>query len=290
MRRPPWYLAPAFASPLAPVLALGLALGLATPPPAEAGSGATPITHFTADQSADFAKQIERDLAARGARLALVFRTGRPREDLPEGVRYTHGALWVYTPIVTEEGEVLRGYAVHNLYHGEEDRRTSYLHQDWPVNFTQGDVIGEAGVIIPSPEMQRRLVALLQSDTAQALHNPDYSLISNPHDERYQNCNEYLLDLIAAAAWETTDRAQIKLNLEAHFQPQRIRTGLLERMLGPSVDERIRLEDHRGPIRTTSFSALAGFMQTHGLASDVYEIEAEFLSAEADLPSPRPSP
>lgn len=197
-------------------------------------------------------------------------------------MRYTHGALWVYTPIVTQEGAVLRGYAVHNLYHGEEDRRTSYLHQDWPINFTQGDVIGEAGVIIPSPEMQRRLVALLASDAAQDLHNPEYSLISNPHDGRYQNCNEYMLDLIAAAAWETTDREQIKVNLEAHFQPQRIRTGLLERMFGPSVDERIRLEDHRGPIHTASFSAMADFITGHGLASAVYEIEADFLAAEAE--------
>lgn len=251
--------------------------GFATAPVAEAGSGALPISPFAIEDSADFSKQIERELAARGARVALVFRSGRYREDLPEGVRYTHGAFWVWSEIELEDGSRTHGYAVHNLYHYAEDTRTSYLAQDWPLNFTRGDVIGEVGVILPSPEMQRRLWMMLATDADDALHQPDYSLISNPHDARYQNCNEYLLDVIAAATWETTDRDQIKANLEAWFEPAPIRAGLFERLFGPSVDERIRMEDHRGAIRTTTFQSLANFMTQHHLSADTYEIRAAFL-------------
>ncbi|MBR9825618.1 MAG: DUF2145 domain-containing protein [Alphaproteobacteria bacterium] len=253
---------------------------LTTLPTAEAGSGAEPITPFAIEDSADFAKQIERDLAAQGTRLALVFRSGRPREDLPDGIAYTHGAFWIYAEAQTVDGETHRGYAVHNLYHFAEDRRQSYLAQDWPINFVQGDVVGEVGVIIPTPELQRRILMLFASGAYRELHHPDYSLISHPHDLRYQNCNEYMLDVIAAAIWETTDRERLKRNLDAHFEPARLRTSLLERMFGPSVDDRIRLEDHSGTIRTTTFSAIADFMIENGFADAAYEIQADHVEAQ----------
>ena len=237
-----------------------LALVLAVPVTAEAGSDATPISPWSAEEAADFSKQIERDLAARGARVALVFRSGRAREDLPAGVRYTHGAFWVCSELETDD-----------------DRRASYLEQDWPLNFTQGDVIGEVGILIPSPEMQRRLEFMLNTGADEVLHQPDYSLVSNPHDLRFQNCNEYLLDVMAAAAWETTDREQIKANLQAWFEPAPIRAGLLARLFGPSVDDRLRMEDQRGTIRTTTYSALARFLGDYDLLSAQYELRAEFL-------------
>lgn len=248
---------------------------------AQAGSEARPVTHFAIEDSADFAKQIERELASSGTRIAMVFRTGRAREDLPDGIRYTHGAFWIYSEIVSETGESHHGYSVHNLYHGEADQRRSYLAQDWPLNFTQGDVVGEVGIIIPSPEMQRRLLGLFARGEISALHQPDYSLISNPLDSRFQNCNEFMLDIVAAAAWETTDRTVLKTNLAAWFEPSPVQTSLFERVFGPSVDDRIRLDDHRGTIRTTTFAATGQFMTRFNLASDVYELEAEFLTGRA---------
>lgn len=249
--------------------------------PARAGSDATAITPFALEDAADFAKQIEGDLAEQGVRIALVFRAGRARADLPDGIRYTHGAFWVYAEAEAADGEVHRGYAVYNLYHGQENRRRSYLAQDWPLDFTQGDVVGEAGVIIPSTLVQQRLLTLFASGAVEDLHQPDYSLIANPHDARFQNCNEFMLDAIAAALWQTTDREQIKTNLAAHFQPARIRTGLFERMFGPSVDESLRLDDHRGAIRTTTFRAMGDFMMANGYADAVYEIRADHLLTES---------
>ena len=71
----------------------------------------------------------------------------------------------------------------------------------------------------------------MDSPDYQQLHVPAYSLVSNPLDIKYQNCNEFMLDVLAAAAWETTDMQQIKVNLQAHFKPTKVKTNLLERAL-----------------------------------------------------------
>ncbi|WP_394694245.1 DUF2145 domain-containing protein [Hyphobacterium sp.] len=256
-------------------------LGLSTP--VLAGSNAAPSGRFTPQEAADFSKQIERDLAAQQARLAIVFRAGESRDELPDGVRYTHGAFWIYQPIETAGGTTEYGYAVYNLYHGEEDRLTSSLVQDWPIDFTLPDGNGQVGIIIPSPEMQRRLIALVASTDYAALHNPDYSLVSNPHDRRFQNCTEFMLDVIAAAAWQTTDIDRIKTNLRAHFRPAQIRLGLLTRIFGPMVDERFRTADHDGRIRTATWRTMADFMLENGLAANVYELSADHLSGDGTL-------
>jgi hypothetical protein len=221
--------------------------------------------------AASFSKQIERHLASKGARVGIVFRTGRDRDDLPDGIRYTHGAFWVYQPIQTTDG-VVNGYAVYNLYNSSDDPHSSYLKQDFPYDFTRGMKIAEAGIIIPTPQMQQRIIKVMASETYAALHQPAYSLISNPHDLRYQNCNEFMLDVVAAALWETGDRAQLKANLKAAFKPAKINTNPIQRIFAPMVDARLVTEDHSGPVRTTTYLSMADFMLTNKLASSAEEL------------------
>jgi hypothetical protein len=97
-----------------------------------------PAVYLTAEQAAAFSKQVERDLADKGARLAIVFRTGETRDMLPDGISYTHGAFWTFAPISLDDGRVINGYAVYNLYHGDGKTLAmdkSYLHQDFPIDF-----------------------------------------------------------------------------------------------------------------------------------------------------------
>lgn len=267
-------------TPAAPAVASGSIAGSAAGG-SDRDQGPTPLLDLV--DAADFAKQIERDLAARGARVAIVFRAGRARSDMPEGIRYTHGAFWVYSTVTTEDGRQVPGYAVYNLYSGAEgDPLRSYLHQDFPFDFTAAMAVGEAGIIVPSPEMQRRVLAIMSSPDYNRLHQPNYSLISNPHDLRYQNCNEFMLHVIASAAWETTDRPQIAANLTAHFEPTPINTNLFERVFAPIADSRLRTSDHSGGIRTTTFASLGEFMDEFGLADAVYELEFDLEAAEAE--------
>ncbi|MEM9738964.1 MAG: DUF2145 domain-containing protein [Pseudomonadota bacterium] len=261
---------------------LAAALCLTLTPSAQAqGSSETTIStgHFTDIDAADFSKSIERDLADKGARIALVFRTGRTRDKLPDSINYTHGAFWVYQAFQTPNGEIMTGYNTWNLFHGDgEDmpQTQSYLAEEFPFTFVSASAVDDVAVIIPTPNMQDRLLELLASEAYLELHNRNYSLISNPADESFQNCVEFLLDVVSAAAWDTTDQAQLKANIAAHFEPSEIEAGLFARLFGPLADERLRLADHRGAaIQTATYESLSTFMIEHGLADETYKLAFE---------------
>jgi len=272
---------------IAAVAALGLAAcGSTGGSNAVRGSGfsaAAAGSYITIDQAVVFAKQIERDLGARGARLAIVFRAGESRDQLREGIAYSHGAFWVYSPITLEDGRTATGYAVYNLYRG--DGKTlpmdkSYLHQDFPIDFVAPTGVDDVGIIIPSPEMQRRILAIMDSPTYRALHIEPYSVVSNPHNAKYQNCTEFMLDVLAAAVWDTTDMAQIKVNLRAHFKPTVVKTSGLERMFAPMADASIKTDDQDGEIVTTTYESMAAFMEANGLTQEAYILQRD-TSADA---------
>lgn len=259
------------------IACLLLACGLAAAPvatPAATASDGHPVEHFTLSEAAGISKRIERELASRGVYAALVFRAGRPREDLPEGLRYTHGAFWVYGPIDMVGGGTTYGYAVYSLYHGFFDKTRSRLAQDWPLDFVRGAASDEVGIIIPTPQMQVRILDVIASDTYEALHQPAYSALSNPGDPRFQNAEEFLLDVVASAAWLRTDRAQIKSNLRAYFAPALVEMNGFERLMADWFDPRIDLDDQPGPVRIATFATIADFMLAFDLASDVVEIDA----------------
>jgi hypothetical protein len=258
------------------------------------GGGSNPVNafsakdaplHFTAEEAADFSKQIERDLAAKGARLAIVFRSGETRDQLPDGISYTHGAFWVFVPITLDDGRVINGYAVYNLYHGDGKTLAmdkSYLHQDFPIDFTAPSGVDDVAVIIPSPEMQRRILTLMDGPAYTGLHIEPYSLVSNPHDIKYQNCTEFMLDVVAAAAWNTTDMAQLKVNLRKHFKPTVVKTGALERFFAPMMEARIKTDDQGRDIVTATYESMAAFMKANNLLQETYILRR--------TPSPPPAP
>jgi hypothetical protein len=231
---------------------------------------------FSAAEIANFSKQIEGSLADQGARVAIVFRAGRARDKLPQGIAYTHGAFWVYRDVQTSEGAVEPGYAVYNLYAGDGKAwptTVSRLVQDFPYDFTAGSAVDDVAVIIPSPEMQRRLLAVIDSPAYAALHNPAYSLVANPLSPKYQNCNGFMLDVIASAAWGTDDRDQIRADLRAHYKPTKVQTSAVTRVFAPLADARLRTDDQSGPIRTATYESIAAFMLENGLLKATYSVD-----------------
>ena len=274
-------------------LALTAALLLATPAGAQSTADAAnalpggfsnhgPAQHLRPEEAAAFAKSVERDLAARNAHVAIVFRAGRPRKDLPANIAYTHGAFWVYGETTGADGKTYKGYAVYNLYQG--DGKTlpvdqSYLARDYPIDFISGSQADDVGVIIPSPEMQRRIENIINSPSYEKLHVKSYTLVSNPFDAKHQNCTEFLLDVVSAAAWQTDDYAQLKADLKAHFTPTVIHAGLLERIFGPVVDPRLNLDDQGEAIETAEFASIARFMKNNSLIQESYILNRETAPA-----------
>ncbi len=242
---------------------------------AYAGSASGGEPQFRAEQLVNLSKSLERQIAARGARVALVSRIGRPRNDLHDGIEFTHVAFTVYSKTTTDDGRTVPGYAMYNLYQSDEKPNTSFLKQDYTLDYYAAVYELRAGVIIPSPRMQERLLKVIFSSTYEALHNPRYSATSNPLNDRYQNCTEFVLDVINAAIYDTSDYRQIKANEAAYFEPEPVRVGALKLFLGSIFVPDITTSDHSGPVATATFRSLARYMQSHGIADEVFTVQVD---------------
>ena len=248
--------------------AMSLALAF-HPLETEAGSRSDPADLFEPAIVAEFGIQVEKLLAERGAYVGIVARTGRPREELPDGVRYTHVGLWVYSNLSLEDGRTIKGYAVHNLYQNPDNHDVSQLFQDYPTDFFSAAYAMEAGIAIPTPALQAKLLDVLADGRWQDMHNPRYSVISNPADPSYQNCTEHILDVLMAAIYDTADRGRIKANIAAYFTPTPIPVSPWKRALGPVFAAGVETDDHENGIATATFGAIASFLKTYHLADDV---------------------
>ncbi len=237
-----------------------------------AGSSAASDPVLPADQVASFANRVQRDLAGRGASVAIVSRVGRDPAVLPEGINYTHVAFWVYARITKADGSTGMGYRVYNLYQRDGDLAQSALVQDTPADFFAGAHALDAGVIIPDRRLQRKLIAVIDSPAYAALHNPTYAVLSNPRTLQFQNCTEHTLDIIMAALYGTADPAQIKANIAAYFTPQPVQLNGLQRLLAPAASQALTTADHGVNVGTATFGSIARFMAANSLHDEIYRI------------------
>lgn len=230
---------------------------------------------FAPQQVSAFAKKVERTLAKQGARVALISRVGIPQGELPEGIDYTHTALAVYSAITTNDGKKAPGYAIYNLYQRDGRPDISDLVVDFPVDFFSSAHEMKAGILIPVPELQERLLRVIRSETYSKLHNPNYSVLANPFNRKFQNCTEFVLDVLNAAIYQTGDIGVIKANTRTYFKPQTVQVGSFKLFLGSIFKPDIAVSDHQGPIITATFGTIARYLEGYDLSQDHFTITAD---------------
>jgi len=240
-----------------------------------AGSAAPEDAIFEPEQITTFAKQVERFAASNGARAFIIARQGRPEDELPEGIQFTHTAIAIYSTITLENGKTAKGYAIHNLYQQADKVDRSELVVDYPVDFFWSAKSLKAGVLIPTPALQQKLIALVMSDKDEQLHNPKYSAISNPFNAVLQNCTEYTLDILNAAIYDTTDTQRLKANAKAHFTPTEVKENPMKIALGSVVKADISIRDHTDTIATATFTSIAGYLNENALSTLAVTFEGE---------------
>jgi hypothetical protein len=221
---------------------------------------------FSPEAIAIFSKEVEKYAASQGARAFIIARRGRPIEDMPEGIRFTHTAIAIYSSIQLNNGETAKGYAIHNLYQDADEQDESHLVTDYPVDFFWSAYALEAGLIIPSVTVQQALISMYSEDRAKLLHNPRYSVVANPFNSERQNCTEYTLDVLNAAVYSTTDIAQLKANAKAYFTPQKVNMSRAKLGLASMFSDGVTLSDHGRKVETTTFGSLARYMQKYDLS------------------------
>jgi len=218
-----------------------------------------------------FSKNVERTAAQHGARAFIIARKGRVDADLPKGITYTHTAVAIYSMITTADGKQLPGYAIYNLYQNEGDLGRSSLIVDYPVDFFAASEKLQAGIIIPKPALQQKLVELVHSGDYKSLHNPEYSLIANPFTSQFQNCTEFTLDMINAALYQTVDIKQLKANSKAYFKPQYVAKRLKIKMAA-MLTNFVHFDDHQGQLNTATFTTIANYLRQNQLVDHEFTL------------------
>ncbi|GLR72741.1 DUF2145 domain-containing protein [Agaribacter marinus] len=233
--------------------------------PVYAGSQQTSQSSFSVEEIKTLAKGSEQYAAMHGARAFIIARTGRPVKDLPKGIKFTHTAIAIYSEIITDDGSREFGYAIHNLYQEPKNKTRSFLFVDYPIDFFWGAKALQAGIIIPSDEIQRGLIAMVSQNEHLQLHNPQYSVIANPYNNVFQNCTEFTLNMLNAAIYNTLDMQQIKTNTRAYFAAQKVNVSPLKLMLGSMFAEDVSRKDHSVRPKTATFMSISNYLERFGL-------------------------
>ena len=204
--------------------------------------------------------------------MIIVGRVGRKVEDLPRGIYYTHVGIGVYSMIETSDGDKVPGYAMYNLYQDSVNQDQSYLAVDFPFDFFAGVQELRAGIIIPEPKLQKRILDLILSGNHEKLHVPKYSAIANPFTMRYQNCTEYILDIVNSSIYQTTDMRELKEKASAFFDPQKVNFSGLKLVLGSIFINGVTTTDHNNGIVTATYTTIGKYLDKYNLLEKQIEV------------------
>lgn len=182
--------------------------------------------------------------------VAIVSRRGsdlsRYRFDTP-APRYTHTAFVVrgdsfYSGSASDTG--VRWYCDHllNTHEGGE----GHLYRHPLIDFFKDDPFEyEVCVTIPSVELQRRIRSVLTRPLREELHNPNYNRLAYPFSTRFQNSNQWLMEIVGAAQSGLVTRLEIQNFLkESGLSPTIIRLGRGMQMLARMTTSNTRFGDH----------------------------------------------
>jgi hypothetical protein len=212
------------------------------------------------------AAALDTEHAKSGAQVVVL---GRAGQDLSKyGLRYSHLG-WAYK---TAEGP---WRVAHKL--NECGTAVGHLYRQGLGEFFLDDLWRyEAVYAVPTPEVQQRLLAVLQDKgRTLALQHPPYSMVSYVWGRKYQQSNQWALETLAVAmepaAVRTRDQAQAWLQFKG-YEPTTLKLGPLTRMGGRVGSANIAFDDHPNEkrfsdrIETVTVDSVLAWMQRAQLA------------------------
>lgn len=175
--------------------------------------------------------------------VALAARGG---QDLSKyGLRHSHLAFLVRNDSGSWD-------VVHLLNRCKSD--TSDLFREGLVNLVgESSITTDLRVGIPTPEVRTALKTLLSGDArnARALHEPRYSMLAYPGSTDYQNSNQWILEVTAAAMAQAAgepalaDRSSALAWLkQKSYTPTRMHIGIGKRLGARFFADNVAVTDH----------------------------------------------
>lgn len=176
-------------------------------------------------------------LNASGASVVLLARAG---QDLSKyGLRYSHLG-WAYK---AEDGN---WRVVHKLNTCGSAEAALY-RQGLGEFFLDDPYLFEAAWVVPNEDVQRRLLPLLNDERkVTALHIKPYSIVSYAWGTRYQQSNQWALEMLALAMdgdIKSREQAQAWLKYKG-YQPTTLKIDPLTRLGGRMSAANVAFDDH----------------------------------------------
>lgn len=185
-------------------------------------------------------KQVRDQLERSGASMAFVARVGLNLSEFNQ--HFTHMG-------VALRDHVRNRWQVVHLFNpcgkSQSEIMTQGLEKFYEVDLFEY----EALLVLPTQAHQASLRnAFLNPAKAQALHTPTYNMISHPFDTKFQNSNQWILEMIALG-WEegseVGDRSQAQAWLRAKtYEPGAIRISNLRRAGAKMFSAHVSFADH----------------------------------------------
>lgn len=226
--------------------AAGLIATLAAAP-AHAGRSCEehPLTQASLSEALSTGQALQMALDASGSDVVLIARQG---QDLSKyGLKYSHAGL----AFRSAPQQPWRVYELLN----ECGSADSALWVDGLANFfLENPFTLDALMIVPPPKVAARLGEVLRDPAAlHGLHGSRYSMVAYPFSTKYQNSNQWVLELLASAEASdfrirTREQAQSWLKM-AGYTPTEMHIGPLTRLGGRVFKANIAFDDHPSALR-----------------------------------------
>ena len=219
-------------------------------------------------QALELAQKTNLRLIDSKADIALIARVG---QDLSKyHLRYSHLGL-------AKREMDGRWSVIHEL--NDCGTANSGLFDEGLGNFFLDDMFAfETLILIPKPELQSKLRTILENGKAKALHDSHYNMLAYPFSVRYQNSNQWALEVLAAAMAQginINNRQQAQAWLtSADYHPDVLHIDTLTRLGARMFRANVSFDDHpfdrrmSGLIDTVTVESIVRFMEGRDSTTD----------------------
>jgi hypothetical protein len=237
-----------------------------------------PPKAHTVERALGLAERTLKALDASGAQVVVLARAG---QDLSKyGLRYSHLGL-AYRQNDERGNHVWR--VLHKL--NQCGTAVSAIYRQGLGDFFMDDLWRyEAAWVVPTPEVQSKLITLLKDETRSVqLHHKPYSMVSYVWSQKYQQSNQWAIETLAAAMSPQADskatqipftRQQAQTWLQATgYQPTVLKIGALTRLGGRATAANIMFDDHPSEkrfsdrIETVTVDSVFAWLPRAGLST-----------------------
>jgi hypothetical protein len=231
----------------------------------------------TVERGLNLAERTVKALDGSGAQVVVLARAG---QDLGKySLRYSHLGL-AYRQSDGHGGHVWR--VLHKL--NQCGTAESAIYRQGLGEFFLDDLWRfEAAWVVPTPDVQRKLLALLQDGPrAVQLHHKPYSMVSYAWGFKYQQSNQWAIETLALAmamamapemAAKRATRAQAQAWLQGQgYQPSVLKIGAVTRLGARVSAANVAFDDHPNAkrfadrIETVTVDSVFAWLGRAGLA------------------------